>query len=99
MGKTTANQPIKTVRKDDTVKIIAGKFKGQTGKVLAVSTKSQKVTIEGIGEVTRHIKPSQFNPRGGEKQVHIGLDVSKVVRVEATKAPAKPAKTTKKETK
>lgn len=97
---TVANQPVKSVKKDDTVKVITGKFKGQTGKVLAVSHKARTVQIEGLGIVTRHIKPSQFNPRGGEKQVHTALDVSKVVKVEATKPAAKPAKTTtKKETK
>lgn len=96
----SANVSIKTVRKDDTVKVIAGKFKGQTGKVLGVSTKDRKVQVEGLGLVTRHVKPNQFNPRGGEKQVHVGLDISKVVKVEAAKAAPKTAKTsTKKETK
>lgn len=86
------------VRKDDTVKIISGKFKGQTGKVVGVSQKSGTVQIEGINIVTRHIRPNQFNPRGGEKQVHVGFDVSKVAKVEGP-AAAKPAKTVNKETK
>jgi large subunit ribosomal protein L24 len=81
------------------VKIIAGKFKGQTGKVLGVNQKAKTVQVENIGIVTRHIKPNQLNPRGGEKQVHVGLDVSKVARIDAAKPAAKPAKTTKKETK
>ena len=84
-----ANRPIKSVKKDDTVKVITGKFKGQTGKVLTVSTKDKTVTIDGLGVVTRHIKPNQFNPRGGEKQVQLGIDVSKIVKVDDSKASAK----------
>ena len=110
MAKSTfksANQPIrrviKTVKKDDTVKVISGKFKSKTGKVLAVSHKSGTVQIEGLGVVTRHIKPNQFNPRGGEKQVHVAINVSKIVKVSADAKSAKstkPAKTIpKKETK
>lgn len=96
----TANVSIKTVKKDDTVKVIAGKFKGETGKVLGVNTKDRTVQVEGIGLVTRHVKPNQFNPRGGDKQVHVGLDISKVAKVEAAKSAPKTAKTTnKKETK
>lgn len=96
----TANQPVKSVKKDDTVQVITGKFKGRTGKVLAVSSKAKTVQIEGLGVVTRHIKPNQFNPRGGEKEVHIGLDISKVKKIDSSKPAAKPAKTTaSKETK
>ena len=103
----SANQPIrrviKTVKKDDNVKVISGKFKNKTGKVLAVSHKSGTVQIEGLGVVTRHIKPNQFNPRGGDKQVQVAIDVSKIVKVAGdvkSSKSTKPAKVqSKKETK
>ena len=45
------------VRKDDTVRIIAGKDKGKTGRVLRVNPTKQKVYVEGANIVKRHTKP------------------------------------------
>ena len=58
------------IHKDDTVKIIAGANKGTTGKVLAVLPQQNAALVEGVGVKTRHIKPSQLNPRGGKKDIH-----------------------------
>ncbi len=69
------------IHKDDLVKIIAGKDKGTTGKVLAVDKKAQTVLVEGIGVGHRHVKPSQYNPRGGKKDIHVPTDISKVALV------------------
>ena len=69
------------IHKDDTVKVMTGKHKGTTGKVLAVDTKNATVLIEGIGVGHRHVKPSQFNPRGGKKDIHVPMDISKVALV------------------
>jgi large subunit ribosomal protein L24 len=69
------------IRKDDLVKIIAGAKKGTTGKVLAVDTRKNTVLIEGVGIGHRHVKPSQLNPRGGKKDIHVPMDISKVALV------------------
>lgn len=69
------------IRKDDLVKIIAGAKKGTTGKVLAVDTKKNTVLIEGVGVGHRHVKPSQLNPTGGSKDIHVPMDISKVALV------------------
>jgi len=69
------------IKKDDVVKVIAGKDKGVTGKVLAVDSKNSKVLIEGVGVGHRHIRPSQYNPRGGKKDIHVPMDISKVALV------------------
>ena len=45
------------VRKDDTVRIIAGKDKGKTGRVLRVDPRKEKVYVEGANIVKRHTKP------------------------------------------
>ena len=65
----------------DLVKIIAGKDKGTTGKVLKVNTKDNTVLIEGVGIGHRHIRPSQYNPKGGKKDIHVSMDISKVALV------------------
>ena len=69
------------IHKDDTVKVMTGKNKGTTGKVLAVDTKKATVLIEGVGVGHRHVRPSQVNPRGGKKDIHVPMDISKVALV------------------
>ena len=69
------------IRKGDLVKVITGSNKGKTAKVLTTSSSDMTVTLEGIGLVKRHIKPSQTNPRGGTKEVHLGLPISNVALV------------------
>ncbi len=69
------------IHKDDLVKIIAGKDKGTTGKVLSVDTKAGTVLVEGVGVGHRHVKPNQFNPKGGKKDIHVPTDISKVALV------------------
>lgn len=72
--------------KGDLVKIIAGKDKGTTGKVLAVLPKQGAALIEGVGTGHRHVKPNQLNPRGGKKDIHAPTDLSKVALVTDEKA-------------
>jgi large subunit ribosomal protein L24 len=71
----------KRIQKDDMVKIISGDNKGTTGKVLAVLTKKNAVLIEGVGTKHRHVKPTQLNPRGGSKDIHVATPLHKVALV------------------
>ena len=72
---------VKRIKKGDTVKIIAGADKGTTAKVVAVLTKKNAVLLEGLGQKHRHIKPSQLNPRGGSKDIHVATPLHKVAIV------------------
>jgi len=74
------------IRTGDHVKIIAGAQRGTTGTILSVNTKSGTVLVEGVGQKTRHVKPSQLNPRGGKKDIHVPMDISKVALVVDSKA-------------
>lgn len=69
------------IHKGDTVKVIAGKNRGSTGKVLSVSPRTSSVRVENIGIGHRHIRPSQHNPKGGKKDIHTPIDISKVALV------------------
>lgn len=69
------------IKKGDLVKVIAGSHKGKTGTVLATNGVQQTVTIEKIGLIKRHIKPSQLNPRGGSKEIHRPLPLGNVALV------------------
>ena len=72
------------IRKDDLVKVIAGKDKDKTGKVLSV--KDGKVLVEGCNMITKHVKPGPGNPQGGIVQKEAALDISNVMLVVDGKA-------------
>ena len=66
------------VKKGDTVIVLSGKDKGKKGKVLAVSPAEQKVIVEGINMVTKHVKPRRMGEPGGIVTVsYTHLDVYK----------------------
>jgi large subunit ribosomal protein L24 len=69
------------IKKDDIVKLISGPNKGTTGKVLAVVPKKNGVLIEGLGQKHIHMKPSQLNPTGGHKDIHVPTPLHKVALV------------------
>lgn len=76
----------KRIQKDDLVKIISGANKGTTGKVLAVLHKKNAALVEGVGTKHRHVKPSQLNPRGGSKDIHVPTPLHKLALVVDDKA-------------
>jgi large subunit ribosomal protein L24 len=53
------------IRKDDDVVVIAGKYKGSRGKVLRVLADSDRVVVEGVNVITKHVKPTRQSQRGG----------------------------------
>ncbi|MFT4532023.1 MAG: large subunit ribosomal protein L24 [Candidatus Saccharimonadales bacterium] len=78
------------IKKGDTVVIRSGKFKGQTGKVTMTHPKENKVTVEGINIVKRHVKPTQLKPQGGIIEKTKPMWVSKVALIDpADKKPTR----------
>jgi large subunit ribosomal protein L24 len=69
------------IHKGDTVKVLHGKDAGVTGKVLAVDHDADKVTVEGVNRVYKHVRPSQKNPQGGRLQKEMPLQASNVMVV------------------
>lgn len=67
--------------KGDVVKLISGANKGTTGKVEQVLASKNAVLVEGLGLKHRHFKPSQLNPRGGHRDIHVPVPISKVALV------------------
>ncbi|HAE86407.1 TPA: 50S ribosomal protein L24, partial [Candidatus Marinimicrobia bacterium] len=53
------------VKKNDTVKVITGKDRGKTGKILKVFPVRNRIIVEGVNLVKRHTRPNQQNPQGG----------------------------------
>jgi large subunit ribosomal protein L24 len=71
-----------SIRKGDTVRVIAGDDKGKTGKVLEVLTKKNRVIVEGINIVTKHEKPSAGKPEGGIKKTEGTVHISNLMLVD-----------------
>lgn len=72
------------LKKGDTVQVLSGKYKGKTGKITATHPAENKVTVEGINIVKKHMKPSRSLPQGGIIEVTKPIWVSKVAVVDPT---------------
>lgn len=53
------------IKKNDTVKVLNGKDRGKTGKILRVFPKEERVIVEGVNLVKRHTRPNPKNQQGG----------------------------------
>jgi large subunit ribosomal protein L24 len=67
------------VRKGDLVRVLSGKDRGKSGKVLAVFPKKGKLLVERINLVKRHTKPNQKIQQGGIIEKEAALSLSKVM--------------------
>jgi len=66
------------IKKGDSVVVLSGKDKGQTGTVSKVLPKDGKIVVEGVNIAVRHRKPSQENPQGGLDRFEAPMNISKV---------------------
>ena len=66
------------VKKGDEVVVINGKYRGARGKVMEVSPKENKVIVEGVNIVTKHVKPRQMGEPGGLITAESALYADKV---------------------
>jgi large subunit ribosomal protein L24 len=66
------------IRKGDIVKVLSGKNRGKTGRVLKVDVAKLRVLVEGVNLIKRHSRPTQKNPKGGVVEKESPLHISKV---------------------
>jgi large subunit ribosomal protein L24 len=66
------------IKRGDTVVVITGSDKGKQGKVLRVLVDKNRVVVEGINRVWKHVRPSQRYPQGGRIQKDAPVHVSNV---------------------
>ena len=69
------------IKVDDMVLVIAGDDKGPRGKVLKVDHQAQKVVVEGVNRVYKHVRKSQRNPQGGRLSKEMPIHISNVMLV------------------
>ena len=66
------------LRTGDKVIVISGKDKGKVGTIQKVFPKENKVIVDGVNVVKKHVKPTQANPEGSIQELFAPLDASKV---------------------
>jgi len=75
MSKTTVD-----IRRNDTVKIIAGRDKGKQGRVLRVSPDDKRILVEHVGMVKKHVRPNpQRQIKGGIAEQESSISLSNVM--------------------
>ncbi len=82
------------VKSGDTVQVIAGNSKGKTGKIVEVLIKKNRVIVEGVNMIKKHIKPSAQNPQGEIREVEGTIHISNVKLVDPS--TGKPTRTGRK---
>lgn len=76
------------IKTGDTVMVTSGNDKGKTGKVLRILTKQNKVVVEGLNIIFKHVRPSQRSPQGGRIRKEAPMSISKVLPVDPTTGKA-----------
>ena len=72
------------IKRNDQVVVIAGKDKGKKGRVLRVIVAKQRVLVEGVGMIKKHVKPDpQRNVAGGIAEQEAPIHVSNVMLVDS----------------
>jgi len=89
------------VKKGDNVEVICGNFRGSSGKILEVFPQKQRVLIEGVRIIKRHLRKSQDNPQGkiAEREGPIHISNVRLLERGAKASKKKPEPKAKKEKK
>jgi large subunit ribosomal protein L24 len=86
------------VKKGDQVEVISGNFRGSSGRILAVFPAKQRVVVEGVRIIKKHLRKSQDNPGGKIAEREGPIHISNVKLIEREKKTEKKAtKKSKKE--
>lgn len=76
------SQPKLHVKTGDLVMVIAGKDKGKKGRILKAFPKKQRVLVEGVNLIKKHVRPSPDNPQGGIITKEAPIHVSNVMPID-----------------
>lgn len=69
------------IKVGDTVQVMSGESKGQSGKVIAIDRKKDRALVEGVNVIKKHVKPSAANPQGGIVEQEAGIHISNLLLV------------------
>jgi large subunit ribosomal protein L24 len=69
-------------KKNDVVMVVTGDDKGKRGRVLSVDPDNNKLVVEGVNRVYKHIRPNQRNRQGGRLSKEMPIDASNVMLID-----------------
>jgi large subunit ribosomal protein L24 len=78
MSKGTAHKKKLRIKKGDTVQVMQGKEAGKRGKVMRVLADEERVVVESVNFIKRHVRPSQKTPQGGVIEREASMHISSV---------------------
>jgi large subunit ribosomal protein L24 len=70
------------IRVNDLVEVLTGDDKGKRGKVVSIDHEKNKLVVQGINLVYRHMKPSRRNQQGGRLSKEMGINISNVALID-----------------
>lgn len=70
------------IRKGDTVKVISGNAKGETGVITKVLVEKSRATVGGVNMITKHVKPNAQNPQGSIEKLEGTIHISNLMVVD-----------------
>src|SRR5690242_15092747 len=80
-----------TIKKNDTVKVITGRDRGKTGRVLSIDSAKKRLTVEHVMVIKRHTRPNpQKNIKGGIVERESSVHISNVMLVCPSCGPTRP---------
>lgn len=85
------------IKVGDNVRILTGKDRGKTGMVTKTLRKEDRVIVEGINVVKKHVKPNNQNQTGGIIELNAPIHVSNVKKIEEKTTSKKETKKEKKD--
>ena len=80
------------IKVGDNVKVLAGKDRGKTGMVTKTLKKEDRVIVEGINVVKKHMKPNKIKKNGGIVELNAPIHVSNVKKIETSEKTKKAKK-------
>ncbi len=76
------------IKKNDTVKVIAGDSKGQQGRILSVLIDKKRAIVEGVNLVSKATKPNPKNPKGGIVKKEASIHISNLMLIDPSTGDA-----------
>ena len=79
MNNNSSDKCNTSLKKNDSVVVKSGAFKGKRGKVLKINKDDGRVVVEGINKRNKYIRPSQEHPQGGMVNIEFPIHISNVM--------------------
>jgi len=83
MERRKNKQPKLKIRKGDIVRVIAGDYRGQQGRVLSVEPAARRAFVEGVNVASKHSRPTSQNTQGGIVKKETSIHISNLMLVDA----------------